>query len=751
MRRFAVLAGLALLATWVTVIATDAGLGGPVLSPTVVAQSEPEALDYSHVEIPFFQDWVGSGHADLTSEAFLHWQGDDPPLVSERCAACHSGFGALDNFGADGTPPGVDGPAEAAVLGCQTCHNEVTVAKTEVEMPSGIVLTDLGREATCMTCHQGRASGATVQSAIDEAGVGWDDVMDDQGFINIHYYAAAGTLYGADAHAGYEYEGMTYDGVNNHVEGYDSCQSCHDPHSLEIKVEECSTCHWGVDTAEDLPEIRAPGSLVDYDGDGDIRTGIATEIDNLQHMLYGTIQAYAADVVDAPLIYDSHAYPYFFNDANGNGTVDDGEANYGARYTTWTPRLLAAAYNYQATLKDPGGYAHNPKYTIQLLHDSIMDLTSAMGGDMALTRPGSEGEVLAQAGYDHTDIVSAIPAMGHLATENLRRNDAGHFDVTSDAWRHWDEDGEVSASCATCHSADGLPFFAEHGVQIAQDISEGMECATCHIDIDTGDFAMIVREEVEFPSGAVLDFGDAGSNLCATCHQGRASTESVNARIGSAGDDEQADGLGFVNVHYFAAAATRFGGEAMGGYQYAGKDYVGFWPHMEEVAQCSACHDPHNQQVDLAASCSDCHGDVETIEDVRDFNEWAGDFDGDGNDDEGTYYEIMAMEEMLYAALQAYAADTIGTPIVYDSHSYPYFFVDSNGDGMPQADEANYGNQYRSWTPRLMRAAYNFQYVAKDTGGYVHNSTYLLQLLYDSLEDLGVDVSNMVRPDADLF
>jgi hypothetical protein len=733
-----------LVAAWVTVIATDAGLGGPVLTSSVLAQSEPEALDYSHVEIPFFQEWVGSGHADLTSEAFVHWQGDDPPLVSERCAACHSGFGALDNFGADGTPPGVDGPAEAAVLGCQTCHNEATVAKTEVEMPSGIVLTDLGREATCMTCHQGRASGATVQSAIEEAGVGWDEVMDGQRFINIHYYAAAGTLYGADAHAGYEYEGMVYDGANDHVEGYASCQSCHDPHSLEIDAASCSTCHWEVGDAEDLPSIRAAGSLVDYDGDGDIRTGIATEIDNLQHLLYETMQAYSEQVVGIGLIYDSHAYPYLFADEDMDGEAD-------GSYGSFTPRLLAAAYNYQATLKDPGGYAHNPKYTIQLLHDSIMDLTSAMGGDMALVRPGSEDAVLAQASYDHADIVSAIPAMGHLATENLRRDDSGHFDATSEAWRHWDEDGIVQASCATCHSADGLPFFAQHGTQIAQPLSEGMECTTCHIDVDTGDFAMIAMPEVEFPSGAVLSFGDDGSNLCATCHQGRASTASVNARIGGAADDEQAEGLGFINVHYFAAAATRFGTEAMGGYEYADKAYVGFWPHMEEVAQCSACHDPHNQQVDLAGTCTDCHDGVETIDDVRALREWPGDWDGDGDTDEGTYYEIMAMEEMLYAAMQAYAADTVGTPIVYDSHAYPYFFVDTNGDGVPQADEANYGNQYRAWTPRLMRAAYNFQYVAKDTGGYVHNSQYLVQLLYDSLEDLGVDVSGMDRPAADLF
>ena len=57
-------------------------------------------------------------------------------------------------------------------------------------------------------------------------------------------------------------------------------------------------------------------------------------------------------------------------------------------------------------------------------------------------------------------------------------------------------------------------------------------------------------------------------------------------------------------------------------------------------------------------------------------------------------------------------------------------------------------NDFASWTPRLMRAAYNYQYVLKDPGSYVHNSQYIVQLLHDSLEDLGVDVSGMHRPDA---
>jgi hypothetical protein len=187
-------------------------------------------------------------------------------------------------------------------------------------------------------------------------------------------------------------------------------------------------------------------------------------------------------------------------------------------------------------------------------------------------------------------------------------------------------------------------------------------------------------------------------------------------------------------------------GEASGGYEYEGQEYVGFWEHDPDVTTCTQCHDPHNQQVDIVSTCSDCH-DATTIADVRDIREWPGDWDGDGETTEGTYYEIATMQAMLYDAMQSYTADTLGTPIVYDSNAYPYFFVDTNANGEPDADEANYGNQYGSWTPRLMRAAYNYQYSKKDTGSYVHNSQYIVQLLHDSIADLGADVSAMDRPD----
>jgi hypothetical protein len=44
-----------------------------------------------------------------------------------------------------------------------------------------------------------------------------------------------------------------------------------------------------------------------------------------------------------------------------------------------------------------------------------------------------------------------------------------------------------------------------------------------------------------------------------------------------------------------------------------------------------------------------------------------------------------------------------------------------------------------------LRAAYNYQDASKDPGAFAHNSTYIMQLLYDSISDLGGDTTGMVR------
>jgi hypothetical protein len=253
---------------------------------------------------------------------------------------------------------------------------------------------------------------------------------------------------------------------------------------------------------------------------------------------------------------------------------------------------------------------------------------------------------------------------------------------------------------------------------------------------------------VQFPSGARLSFGDGvDSNLCLLCHQGRESTVSVNRLIGDTGPDEQSESLRFLNVHYFAAGATRFGTEAKGAYEYEGQTYLGFFPHVDGFQQCTQCHSTHQLTVQVQA-CSGCHPTVKSAEDLQTIRMSTEDFDGDGDATEGLAQELATYQEALYAALNAYAAETTGTGIVYSPTAYPYFFADTNGNGEADPDEVNSDNAFNNWTPRLLRAAYNYQYSLKDPGAFAHNGKYIIQVLYDSLNDLGGDVTGMTRPEA---
>ena len=147
-----------------------------------------------------------------------------------------------------------------------------------------------------------------------------------------------------------------------HVIQFETCQECHDAHTLQIKIEQCSACHKGANSVKALANIRT--SNIDYDGDGDITEGMAGEVETMQDRLLLAMGAYSARTEGV----DDIEYDGGFVDASGES------------YTTWTPRLIKAAHNYRLAALDPGSYAHNGRYIIQLLYDSLVDLDANIFG-----------------------------------------------------------------------------------------------------------------------------------------------------------------------------------------------------------------------------------------------------------------------------------------------------------------------------------------------------------------------------------
>jgi hypothetical protein len=720
-----ILTGLLLVA--VAVLAA-CGANQPTVTPPPTG--EPTEAPVVVPETPYLVDWQSSAHAKVTDEPFRHWDTEDPAEVPTTCAKCHTSAGYRDFLGADGSEAAkVDAavPAkDSQGIQCVACHNPVTFTKTTVTFPSGVTIT-AGDDTRCMECHQGRESKVTVDAQIERFAVTDPDVVvapikDEQGndvsfgFRNVHYYAAAATLYGGKTLGGYQYEGLTYDSKHTHVQGYDSCIGCHNPHTLKVKVDQCATCHENVATVDDLKSIRMVSSAHDYDGDGNVEEGMYYEIQGLQEILYAEIQKYAADKTGSGIVYDPAAFPYWFADADGDGAADQNQEG-AVRFSTWTARLLKAAYNYQVSLKDPGAFAHGNKYIVQLLFDSISDL----GGD----------------------------------TSTLARSDAAHFAGNTEPFRHWDGEeegnGTVPAGCVKCHTATGLPAYILNGGTTVvtsngttaivglgpMPAGNGFMCTTCHTNPGGGERYAV--NSVIFPSGKTVSFGgqDAegnflpdDSNLCISCHQGRESTTSMNNALRGKEADTIDEKIRFKNIHYFAAGATIFGADVQGAYLYEGKEYVGQNLHASDegkMNKCKDCHDVHALEPKVEA-CQTCHDttDPTTIRrsDV--------DYDGDGDVDEGIKGEVDTLAEALYAEIQKYA-EAHGGAIEYNTVAYPYFFG---------AD----GKAYAAWTPNLVKAAFNYQYIHKDPGNYVHNPKFVIQFLIDSIESLGGDVSVYTRP-----
>jgi len=306
---------------------------------------------------------------------------------------------------------------------------------------------------------------------------------------------------------------------------------------------------------------------------------------------------------------------------------------------------------------------------------------------------------------------------------------SGHANAHSQSFTHWNEDGEIPPICSTCHSGAGFRSLygfdgSSPGLPESPIPTGGVvDCETCH-NPGLGSVS-----QVQLPSGDKYPV-EGVEAACMTCHQGRAASISVEEAVGNNPEDEVNADLRFINPHYAIAAASLLGSTGALGYHYPGKSYEPRFIHARPVSSCVSCHEPHNLSV-AEETCLTCHetGNSRNIRISRQS------FDGSGDLNKGIHADIMANRERLFGIMQQYAEGVAGAALIYEGSRHPYFFVDRNGDG--RADQVD-GTPvaYANWTPRLLKAAYNWKFVGADRGIHVHNPHYALQLLYDSAEDL---------------
>ncbi|MGF1464715.1 MAG: Ig domain-containing protein [Sandaracinaceae bacterium] len=784
----------------ITATGDDSGASGSI---TLLVTPEP----------PFFEAWRSSAHADPLSPAVQTFV--EAGNVRSACAQCHSTPGFLDYLGIP--EGGITGfPASCAevatitdipnlpqadqdvppgsLVECVACHNATTAERDLAIFPSrGDQMSELevgeeafaacvdnaGGDATCLACHQGLASSDAVVAAIlNSNGLGPDQPPDPMGmpptFLrdqDAHFGMAGAIAYGAQARPATQYLGRGYDWRVRHAEGVETCTGCHDPHSLEVDIDECASCHssdglggWSPATDE-LRDIRASTSLSDYDGDGDTSEGIADEIDGLLELLYRAIQTYSVEAPIFRICFDEATGNWFVDDDESAGPCDEGETE---AYSSWTPRLLGAAVTYETVRAARAAYVHNPRYAIQTVFDAILSINAF------LDRP--------------VNIAGAT------------RNETGHLDGTDARATAWTSNAAIDPSCAGCHGgADGFQALTvAGGGQEVLERAEGIDCAVCHaaqgrIEMAGGmRFALRDLEAAVFPNGVRADLqvegGDRSSNMCASCHAGRTAGAAVEAAIaGAEPDDDDAllADVAFLDIHALPSGATWGGSVVQAGVTYPGRTYTGTRVHPGG-SSCVTCHaalapehsfEPGDIAEDVCAACHTGADNAVQVRRIRGAFDGASlshgvDYDGDGFDGVATTpFEALrdeigrfttgenpttcavvpppqgcGLSDRLLVEMQGVARDA-GRPLCYAPDVFPYFFRDTNDDRRCDAVEASPGNAYDgSFTPRLLRAAYNYRLSQADPGGWAHNFEYVGQLLYDAIEDLGGDVSAIQRP-----
>jgi hypothetical protein len=480
-----------------------------------------------------------------------------------------------------GLPAGcsVDNATFAAGMSCDMCHNGATVlgnlgggtpgTLNQHRFPSGNLVTMDGKAAICSQCHDGGRPGYEVSQLAVNIGATLEDaqiVGAGNKTVRAHYLPAASFLFGAEAANASQITGNIYTARNQHG-GKASCSDCHNPHNGSLPPDSqmaatCGKCHFNeagasVSSFLELEEVRQFGFEGDIDGDGTSES-VKVEIEGMMAKAYAAIRAYATGVAGTDICYLSNRM-YLDNGAGGgiagNGICEVGETTSVCsdgvsttsaactaaggtmsvvEYNRYTPRLLKAGYNYMLVANDPGAWAHNPRYAVEVLYDTIAQL------NLGLTTAGRaavpNGKRAFNGHFGAAEDPSPYAAMFY------------HGGVNATTLEVLPTMGFTSAACYQCHGGSGglAAYLATAPADLPTSAMANkvtaFQCSTCHVN-NGRDMASIRNDiaTVYFPPQKPLPASNAvaiAANtlpksfaLCATCHSGRENATSAGATI----------------------------------------------------------------------------------------------------------------------------------------------------------------------------------------------------------------------------
>jgi hypothetical protein len=391
----------------------------------------------------------------------------------------------------------------------------------------------------------------------------------------------------------------------------------------------------------------------------------------------------------------------------------------GNQYTSWAASAHAHTWN---TLQEVGQEQNPACLQCHTVGSRGLDADPALdnGGydETAVARLyGVQCENCHGAGSDHpADFTSVRVTLEANLCGNCHN---GIHHPTFDEWSGSPHNSVVAepagrAACVKCHNGAYAGAYLDDpaGFVNPSAVTDTMAitCAVCHDphgNSNPGNLRNASVTDVVLPDGTVVPEAGAG-RLCMSCHNGRRTPENIEAMIANGSghfgphESNQGDMLAGTGAYEALAPAFPFTSSR----------------HLAVRDGCVHCHThPHEGEVVFTGhsfrptveSCEECHGVI------TDFDQIIAkeDFDGD-QAIEGVQHEV----EGLLALLQRAVIDASQTPA--DSLLFEQDFRAAVGDTNVS-------------TRRQREAGYNFFFVEADKSDGVHNTTYTVQLLQQSI------------------